>query len=286
MHEEQIPPTPPMAHMDLPPLQLQGWPSCGSAEPWASNTPRTLCHLQLGKFNALLSPSDYRTTEAAIWCGSIAQEGFFFNIIVDKIGWKYTWTIGIYLNVVTGPCSTAFMSKLRTSSSNKNNPVGKARRWIWRLQNNLLRQQWLPFSPRLFKHEFIVCRVLRVMGFLFDYIPSNFLLMAIWKNPVGRIWGTLQTSWASESLGLLQKAKRTENISQRDCTKWEGWRWWKASETIIFQVRRNCWDAQTQTSMEHSAKVNFSADHFPGRTQNPLESEISNCTGILAVKIT
>lgn len=156
---------------------------------------------------------------------ALLKRDFFFNIIVDKIGWKYTWTIGIYLNVVTGPCSTAFMSKLRTSSSNKNNPVGKARRWIWRLQNNLVRQQWLPFSPRLFKHKFIVCRVLRVMGFLFDYIPSNFLLMAIWKNPVGRIWGTLQTSWASESLGLLQKAKRTENISHRDCTKWEGWRW-------------------------------------------------------------
>lgn len=39
--------------------------------------PRKLCHLQLGKFNALLSPSDYRTTEAAILCGTIAQEGFF-----------------------------------------------------------------------------------------------------------------------------------------------------------------------------------------------------------------
>lgn len=124
-----------------------------------------------------------------------------------------------------------------------------------------------------------------VMGFLFVYIPSNFLLMVIWKNPVGRIWGKLQTSWASESLGLLQKAKRTENISQWDCTRWEGWRWWKVTEVIISQGRRNCWDAQTQISMEHSAEVNFAADHFPWRTQNPSELEISNCTGILAVKL-
>lgn len=35
-----------------------------------------------------------------------------------------------------------------------------------------------------------------------------------------------------------------------------------------------------------TARVNFSADHLSGRTQNPFELEISNCPGILAVKIT
>lgn len=178
------------------------------------------------------------------------------------------------------------MSKLRTSSSNKNNPVGKARKWIWRLQNNLVRNSDCP-SLQGFSNTSLLFGEFGevVMGFLFVYIPSNFLLMVIWKNPVGRIWGKLQTSWASESLGLLQKAKRTENISQRDCTRWEGWRWWKVTEVIISQGRRNCWDAQIQISMEHSAEVNLSADHFPWRTQNPSELEISNCTGILAVKL-
>lgn len=107
-------------------------PAAGMIQLWLCSLghptpPGTLCHLQLRKFNVLLSPSDYRKTEAAILCGTIAQEGFFY-IIVDKIRWKYTWTIRFILNVGTGPCSPEFVSKLRTSSSNKNNPMGTARR--------------------------------------------------------------------------------------------------------------------------------------------------------------
>lgn len=44
----------------------------------------------------------------------------------------------------------------------------------------------------------------------FIYIPINFFLIVVWKNPVGRIWGQVTKNimrlWYS--LGLLQKAKK------------------------------------------------------------------------------
>lgn len=111
-----------------------------------------------------------------------------------------------------------------------------------------------PFSPRVLKLKFTVWRVFWAVGFcLFTFLELSF--KGNLKKSCGEDLGQVtKTSWGSESLGLLQKAKRTENISQEDCTRWEGWRWWNATE-IISKVRKNRWDAQTQTSMEHSPKV-------------------------------
>ena len=51
------------------------------------------------------------------------------SMIVDKIEWKYTWTIRVYFKRCHWTLLISIhVSKLRTSSSNKNIPVGKVRK--------------------------------------------------------------------------------------------------------------------------------------------------------------
>lgn len=60
--------------------------------------------------------------------GTISQKRLF-SMIVDKIEWKYTWTIRVYFKCCHWTLLTIIhVPKLRTSSSNKNILVGKARK--------------------------------------------------------------------------------------------------------------------------------------------------------------
>lgn len=139
-----------------------------------------------------------------------------------------------------------------------------------------------PFSPSVLKHIFIIWRVLGGRGFFFVYIPSNFLLMVIWKNPVGRIWGRLQKYHEVLSpLDCCKRQKGQKNISQEDCTRWECWRWWKATEVISQVGMLRCTNPNKHGTLLESI---FQQITFQGEPKIPLNWKYLTVLGFWLLK--
>lgn len=184
-------------------------PAAGMIQLWLCSLghptpPGTLCHLQLRKFNVLLSPSDYRKTEAAILCGTIAQEGFFlYNCGQNRME--------IHLdNQVYFKCwHWALLSRIHVQAQNfqqqQEQSNGDSQEVNLKAAEQFGEVTVTALQSKGSQTQVYCLESFRSRGVLFVYIPSNFLLTVIWKNPVGRIWGRLQ--------------KHQEVLSPLDCCK-------------------------------------------------------------------
>lgn len=193
-----------MSHMDLPPPQLQGWSSCGSA---ALGTQHPLGHFATCSWGSLTCFYHQVTTEKLRlqYCVEplLKRDFFLYNCgqnrmeihLDNQVYFKcWHWALLSRIHVQT----QNFQQQQEQSNGDSQEVNLKAAEQFGEVTVTALQSKGS-------QTQVYCLESFRSRGVLFVYIPSNFLLTVIWKNPVGRIWGRLQ--------------KHQEVLSSLDCCK-------------------------------------------------------------------